>query len=190
MVGDTFQLVATVGPVLSYSDNGVTPDTNYIYRIFAINIIGYSPISPWVSASTFVGTVPSQPQNLVAATISSTQIDLTWDAPASDGGQPITNYKIVRKVVGGIFQTVATVGPVLSFSDNGLTPDTNYIYKVYAINSIGQSPTSPWVSPVRPAIFVTDNVALCRISFRYELKELSHEAVCAGPLRFWQSLRA
>jgi len=105
-----------------------------------------SPTSPWVLASTFVGTVPSQPQNLVAVTISSTQIDLTWDAPASDGGQPIINYKIYRMVVGDSkFQTVATVGPVLSFSDSSVTPDTNYIYKVHAINSIGKSPTSPWV---------------------------------------------
>ena len=38
--------------------------------------------------------VPSAPLDLVATAFNQTRIDLTWNVPASDGGSPITGYKV------------------------------------------------------------------------------------------------
>ena len=39
-------------------------------------------------------TVPSAPTNLTATALNSTTIELTWQIPTSDGGSPITGYRI------------------------------------------------------------------------------------------------
>src|SRR5205814_2304729 len=56
---------------------------------------------------------PSAPQNL-AATGGNAQVTLTWQAPASDGGSPITNYKIYRYAAPIPETFLTTVGPVSS----------------------------------------------------------------------------
>jgi hypothetical protein len=50
------------------------------------------------SAGYLVDTVPGAPQNLVA-TPGAGQVALDWDAPASDGGSAITDYRIEYRVV-------------------------------------------------------------------------------------------
>src|SRR5574338_423484 len=83
---------------------------------------------------------PSKVLNLNATAISGTQIRLTWDLPASDGGSSITGYKIDRKngTSTGYETLVADTGNILRvYVDSGLQPSTTYRYKVFAINAIG-----------------------------------------------------
>jgi hypothetical protein len=49
-------------------------------------------------------------------------------------------FKIERKVGGGTFTQIATVGAnITTYSDTGLTRDTRYTYRVRAYNSVGNS---------------------------------------------------
>ena len=73
-------------------------------------------------------TPPSTPTGFALTPVSSSQIDLSWNA--SPGAPGYNIYK-----VGTIPQSVTTT----SFSDTGLPPLTNHCYYVTAYNSVGES---------------------------------------------------
>src|SRR5438046_2785595 len=86
-------------------------------------------------------TPPSAPQNL-AATGGNAQVTLTWQAPASDGGSPITNYKIYRGLAPTTETLLATIGNVLTYTDTSVTNGVTYYYQVSAVNGAGEGPRS------------------------------------------------
>src|SRR5437667_161515 len=86
-------------------------------------------------------TPPSAPQNL-AATGGNAQVTLTWQAPASDGGSPITNYKIYRGLAPTTETLLTTVGNVLTYTDTTVTNGVTYYYQVSAVNAAGEGPRS------------------------------------------------
>ncbi len=94
-------------------------------------------------------TVPSAPtiDTAIAGDASAT---VTWTAPASDGGSPITGY-VVTPFIGAIAQPATNVGVVLTADITGLSNGTAYTFRVAAINAIGtggQSANSAAVTPV------------------------------------------
>ncbi|MCK5290429.1 MAG: fibronectin type III domain-containing protein [Thermoplasmata archaeon] len=83
-------------------------------------------------------SVPSVPQNLQANGENS-QVGLTWNASETDGGYPITNYKIYKGTTSGGETFLADVGNVLTYTDAGLTNGQTYYYQVSAVNMLGES---------------------------------------------------
>lgn len=81
--------------------------------------------------------VPDAPINLVARP-ASTQVSLAWDAPASDGGGPITDYVIYYKVGSSWVPLVDGTSTNTSAIVTGLTNGSTYSFKVAAVNSAGQ----------------------------------------------------
>jgi hypothetical protein len=86
-------------------------------------------------------TVPSAPQSFTA-TGGANQVILSWAAPASNGGSPITSYKVYRGTVSNGETLLATLGVVLSYTDSAVTIGITYYYKVAAANGIGTGPNS------------------------------------------------
>ena len=85
-------------------------------------------------------SVPGAPTSLSAIASGSTQIDLSWTAPGSDGGSSITGYKIEISSDGGANWSVhvATTGnPATTYSHIGLAAGTTRHYRVSAINANG-----------------------------------------------------
>jgi len=141
--GETFLI--EVGNVLTYTDTGVINIQTYYYKIKAKNSVGESTIYSNEDDATPVPTIPgatepSAPQNLVA-TAGDGQVVLDWQAPSSDGGSAITNYRIYRGTTSGGETFLIEVGNVLTYTNTGLTNGQIYFYKVKAKNSVGESAT-------------------------------------------------
>ena len=126
------------GCCMYYSDITCEPDTEYCYRIFAFNQYGDSTPSNVDCATTFpTGGPPAAPTNLVAAAVSSSQINLVW----TDNSSNETGFKIeVDEGDTGTFVYLDTVGAgVTSYPDTGLSVGVTYCYRVYAYNGEGDS---------------------------------------------------
>lgn len=75
------------------------------------------------------------------------QVTVSWTAPASNGGSPITTYTVSASPGG---QT-CTTGGTLSCTVSGLTNNTNYTFTVVATNASGNGPASTASAAVTPA---------------------------------------
>ena len=47
-----------------------------------------------LTGSLTLSTAPSEPQNLVVASVSSFALDVSWEPPADNGGRPISGYYV------------------------------------------------------------------------------------------------
>ena len=76
-------------------------------------------------------TNPSGPSGLAATAVSSSRIDLTWNAATDNVG--VTGYYVARS---GTSSPIATVSGT-SYSDTGLPASTAYTYYVFAFDAAG-----------------------------------------------------
>ncbi len=82
--------------------------------------------------------VPAAPSGLNATAVSTTQINLTW----VDNSGNETGFRVERRIGSGAWSTVTTTAAnATSYSNTGLTPNTTYEYRVYAVNGAGDSVT-------------------------------------------------
>jgi len=141
----TETLLTTVGNVLTYTDSAVTNGVTYYYQVSAVNSPGEGAKSNEASATPNTPppppSPPSAPTNLVA-TGGNAQVGLTWQAPASNGGSPITNYRIYRGTSSNGETLLATIGNVLTYTDTSVTNGVTYYYQVSAVNGAGEGPRS------------------------------------------------
>lgn len=129
------------------SVSSLAPGTSYSYKAFATNSggTGYS------SAGTFSTSTFSGPASLNAAAASPTQVGLLWPVVAN-----ASHYEIARST-GGAYSTIGTSG-VGSYTDNGVSGNLTYLYKVRAIDaSANASPYSP-VDPATTVMFTDEPV--------------------------------
>ena len=140
-------LVANTGTAATtYTDNTVSAETRYTYRIKAINGAGTSERSRWFHIDTPAAPVPAKPTGL-EATESHGQVVLTWDDPGDDS---ITGYVILRRVrennTGGDFDVLVadTGSAATTYTDDTVAASTTYTYRIKAINEHGTSERSRW----------------------------------------------
>ncbi|MFW5935924.1 MAG: S8 family serine peptidase, partial [Candidatus Hadarchaeota archaeon] len=115
----------------SYSDTGLSASTTYTYEVSAVDTSGNEGNkSDPASATTFEEdtTPPAKVTNLTATAVSSSQIDLAWDANTEDD---LDHYNIYRDD-NFIDSTTST-----SYSDTGLSSNTTYTYEVSAVDTSG-----------------------------------------------------
>ena len=91
---------------------------------------------------TPVASPPSAPLSPAAVPHKSRGIVLTWSAPSSNGGSPVTSYRISRSTSPGAQVFLVAVGTVLSYRDTATARGVRYHYVIEAVNAVGQSPRS------------------------------------------------
>jgi fibronectin type 3 domain-containing protein len=123
------------GGVTSFIDATVVDSTTYSYTVDAFDAAeNHSARSDPATATTpgpTDATPPSTPTGLIATAISSTRIDLSWDAATDDVG--VTGYTVYRD--GSPLTTVE--GGVTSFIDATVADSTTYRYTVDAFDAAG-----------------------------------------------------
>jgi YVTN family beta-propeller protein len=133
-----FLTIETFAPnATTYFDSngglGLTPATQYGYRVEAVTTIGTGPNGN--ESSTYTLPLPPTDLHIVPSQIKSHSLEIAWN-PSSGH---ITGYEIQRESPdGGNFTVVATTGTTL-FNDTGLFSATQYNYIVRAFNEEGFS---------------------------------------------------
>ena len=92
-----------------------------------------------------MATTPGAP-GAVAATDRSGAADVSWTAPASDGGDPIIDYSVVSNPAG----SAAVVSGATSVRLFLLTNGTPYTFTVTTRNRVGRGPDSAPSAAVTP----------------------------------------
>ena len=145
----------------SYRVPDLTVGTTYTFRLRAVNEVGEGSPGSHEASILVPTTVPNPPENL-KATPSDSKFFLTWDPP-SDGGSPITEYRMQRKrgnQAWGNWWSIPDSG-VGEDSEKSFSPSSNInngtVYKVRlkAVNSNGQSANSAEISvtPSTPPLY-------------------------------------
>ena len=123
----------------TFAHTGLQPATTRHYRVLAINRAGVGRASN-VARATTEATVPSTPRDLSATANGTSRIDLSWRTPTTNGGAPITGYRIeVSDDRGGSWRTLAanTRSTRTTHPHTGLAPASTRHYRVSAINRVG-----------------------------------------------------
>lgn len=127
---------------------GLTPNTNYKFTVQAQNVIGVGIQATPILVKTLnidpnaSLTVPSMPVSFlyIETNTNATQIELSWQAPQSDGGTPIIDYTLWSDA--GSLSPIAFNLTSTSYTVGGLRKGSTYQFKVSARNAVGQSPFS------------------------------------------------
>ena len=144
----------TVGPntsftttETSYTHTGLTLETAYHYRVYAISRQAGESIHPSniIRITTGPSVRPNRPLGVTATAGTDRSATITWTAPY-DGGSPITGYEVNYNFSGErdyIWNNQPSVGPaVRSYTHMDLVVDSTYRYFVRAINANGEGSRS------------------------------------------------
>ena len=124
--------------------NGRIDDVRIYSRALTQAQIQTDMVTPLGAAPGPDTVAPSVPTGLVATPVSTTQINLSWNASTDNVG--VTGYQVFRNG-----QQIATT-TTTSFSNTGLTPATTYQYAVRASDAAGNtSALTTAVSATTPA---------------------------------------
>jgi len=156
--GTTWQTFADgVSAGTSATVTGLTNGTSYVFRVLAVNAAGNSAASGEsvaVTPLTLAGAVQG-----LAVVPGNGQLAVTWAAPLTTGGAPVSDYVIQYRpdVAGAVWTTFSDgTSAVPGTTVTGLTNGTRYIVRVAAVNPVGIGPfvesaaTAPFTVPGAP----------------------------------------
>ena len=108
--------------------------TTYAFRVRAINAAGEGAVSESSSPSTPAGP-PSAP-GAITVVPQVGGLDLSWTAPAKDGGLPIIGYQVDLSADGGVTWHPEARPALCQVSLTGLVPTVAYLVRVSASNGV------------------------------------------------------
>ncbi|OGU12299.1 MAG: hypothetical protein A2075_11665 [Geobacteraceae bacterium GWC2_58_44] len=135
------------GQVSPITVTGLNNGTAYSFTVTATNTIGSSQQSS-ASGSLIPAAVPGSAA-IVSVTAGDAQVTISFSAPASNGGSPITGYSVSSHPAGGTDSNAGS--STLSHVITGLSNGTAYTFTVTASNAVGSGAASAPSDSVTPA---------------------------------------
>ncbi|MGR0321070.1 carboxypeptidase regulatory-like domain-containing protein, partial [Agromyces sp. ZXT2-3] len=137
-----------LGVVTQQTIGGLDPEADYEVEVTARNSVGSGePSSRTPFTTPGVPTSAPDAPTGVTAVAGDGVAEVSWSAPASDGGLPITGYRVTASPGGA---TADVAAGATSASVHGLVNGTAYTFVVTATNAVGDSPESEPSEPVTP----------------------------------------
>jgi len=154
---DLTRLIKMVGPEnLQINDTMVVNGVSYSYHVTAVNAVGES--EPSESVRCVPADVPSVPLFIEISALYR-GASISWEAPATDGGSPLTGYQIRRELPDD--ETLIELDPdTLYFEDTGLENGRTYTYSLRSISAVGPS---YWTDPVEVMPLSVPGVPILRV---------------------------
>jgi predicted phage tail protein len=143
----------TTVTTISYNDTMFSNGTCRYYIVQAKTLVGNGVNSSEVHATTF--NCPSEPVSFTATQGNQSML-LDWTKPVSNGGSPITNYRIYRGASSNTETFLIQLGNVTTYNNTGLNNNTACYYKVQAVNAVGkgtnatEAHATTWTTPSAP----------------------------------------
>ncbi|RAM37191.1 peroxidase family protein [Arthrobacter globiformis] len=147
-------LLPAAGTDTSLVVPGLTNGNKYVFQVSATNAQGTGPFSV---ASNVVTPAPTaelaaaDAPTAVTARAGDGTATLTWTAPVSDGGSPITGFRVRAFNGAAVAVTQQVTGNVTTAVVTGLANGTAYTFDVAAVNAAGTGAASAASAPVTPA---------------------------------------
>lgn len=118
--------------------NNLTNFQQYLFRVFAVNLIGQSGASATVTLTPTLPGLASAPRSLVT-TVGRERVGLSWSVPSSTGGGTISDYVIETSIDNGVTWVVYDDGVSIlrSVVLAPLVANTRYSIRVSAVNAAG-----------------------------------------------------
>jgi titin len=98
-----------------------------------------------ISMSLQCADKPSAPGLPEITTMQKGTAMLRWARPQSDGGTPITTFRVERRTIGAYLWEVCNPNEKVTetaYTVTGLQPDTDYEFRILAENKVGVSQPS------------------------------------------------
>jgi fibronectin type 3 domain-containing protein len=128
----------------SYDDASAVVGVQYYYVVRAHNQVGESASSN--EASSRIVLAPDAPSSLTVS-VTLGHISLSWTAPSSNGGSPVTSYRMFRGATADPAMHVQIgTASTTSYDDTQIIVGQTYYYSVKAANIVGSSVYSNVVS--------------------------------------------
>nr|XP_023829497.1 receptor-type tyrosine-protein phosphatase delta isoform X13 [Salvelinus alpinus] len=140
---DTYKEIDGVATT-RYSVGGLSPYSDYEFRVLAVNNIGRGPPSEDIEAKTAEQAPSTAPRQVRGRMLSATTAIIHWDEPEEANGQ-IMGYRVYYTMDSA--QQVNTWEKQIVRGSNfltiqGLIPNKTYYIKVLAYTSVGDGPLS------------------------------------------------
>ncbi|XP_061664059.1 receptor-type tyrosine-protein phosphatase delta isoform X10 [Syngnathoides biaculeatus] len=128
-----------------YSVGGLSPYSDYEFRVVAVNNIGRGPPSDGVEAKTAEQAPSTAPRRVRGQMLSTTTAVINWEEPEEANGQ-IMGYRVYYTLDSGQHVNLwekQIVRGANFVTIQGLIPNKTYYIKVLAFTSVGDGPLSP-----------------------------------------------
>ena len=153
------RLVSNTGSTATeYQHTGLSRGDTRFYRVSAINAEGVGARSDMTRA--VLADPPGAPQNFTVTSAGEAAVQLAWEAATDNGGVRISSYKIESCMedctsdnAWGLLDDILvseSSGSEFEYAHTGLSSVTEWLYRVRAVNAVGEGEPTAVVSLQMP----------------------------------------